>query len=407
MTWIVAQVGSREHYGAAVALHRRSELTRLLTDVWWPWRSPWTRHLPGRAGRIGSRSHPELPPHLVRARNLASGVSEAQRLASGVPVRRDQANAGNLLEGSDFARWVAGQLRRTDRHGASVLMTYCTAALEAIEAGREAGMTTVVDQFDGADLDEAEILMEIDRWPGWQRLAGTLSGAYIERLMKEWNAADFVVVNSSWSAKAVIRHGVDAAKIKVIPLGYDFPLTRSLQPRERAVGPVRVLWLGSVILRKGIQYLVEAARSLPASEFLFTIAGPIGISEAALRSAPSNVRFVGPVGPERAAALYRGADVFVLPTLADGFGITQLEAMSYGLPVIATPRCGEVVTDGIDGFIVAPRDARALATALAWFAQNPNAAIAMGAAAVVKAKEFSLDRFGEVLSAISDPTSRG
>ena len=56
--------------------------------------------------------------------------------------------------------------------------------------------------------------------------------------------------------------------------------------------------------------------------------------------------------------------MFVLPTLSDGFAITQLEAMAHGLPVVATPNCGRVVTDGEDGLIVPPADADALASAI-------------------------------------------
>jgi glycosyltransferase involved in cell wall biosynthesis len=54
-----------------------------------------------------------------------------------------------------------------------------------------------------------------------------------------------------------------------------------------------------------------------------------------------------------------------LPTISDGFAITQLEAMAHGLPVITTPNCGQVVTDGVDGFIVPVRDSQALADAIA------------------------------------------
>jgi glycosyltransferase involved in cell wall biosynthesis len=57
----------------------------------------------------------------------------------------------------------------------------------------------------------------------------------------------------------------------------------------------------------------------------------------------------------------------VLPTLSDGFAITQLEAMAHALPLVVTPNCGRVVTDGIDGFIIPARDGQALAEALVRF----------------------------------------
>ena len=122
-----------------------------------------------------------------------------------------------------------------------------------------------------------------------------------------------------------------------------------------------MLWLGQVNVRKGIHYLMEAARKLEKENIHFDVVGPIGILSDAVASAPRNVTFHGPVGRDQTANWYRKADLFVLPTLSDGFAITQLEAMAHGLPVITTPCCGEVVSDGVDGFIVAPRDAEALA----------------------------------------------
>ena len=92
-----------------------------------------------------------------------------------------------------------------------------------------------------------------------------------------------------------------------------------------------------------------------------SIVGPIGISREALASAPSNLRFEGPLPRIETGAAYRWADVFVLPTLSDGFAVTQLEAMAHGLPVVATPNCGDVVTHERDGLIVPIRDPHALA----------------------------------------------
>ena len=74
---------------------------------------------------------------------------------------------------------------------------------------------------------------------------------------------------------------------------------------------------------------------------------------------------LGRVTRDRLGEVYRQSHVFVLPTISDGFAITQLEAMAHGLPVVITPNCGRVVTDGVDGLIVPARDSRALADALA------------------------------------------
>ena len=151
-----------------------------------------------------------------------------------------------------------------------------------------------------------------------------------------------------------------------------------------------MLWLGSVILRKGIQYLVEAAKLLKDTNLKFVIAGPVGISKEAVASAPPSMTFVGRVTRDRTDQLYEQADLFVLPTLSDGFAATQVEAMSKGLPVVTTPNCGEVVTDGLDGLIVPAGDADALAKALLKLDRDRGTLLEMSHKAFLRSTQFLL-----------------
>ena len=129
----------------------------------------------------------------------------------------------------------------------------------------------------------------------------------------------------------------------------------------------------------------------------FVVAGPVGISDSAVRESPANVEFLGPVSRMRTRELYLQGDFFVLPTMSDGFAMTQLEAMAHGLPVIATPNCGEVVTDGVDGLLVAAGDAHALATAIVRLHDDRDLLAEMSVRALEKSKLFSLDRVAELL----------
>ena len=166
--------------------------------------------------------------------------------------------------------------------------------------------------------------------------------------------------------------------------------------------PLRVLFLGQVILRKGIQYLIEAARMLLDEAIHFDVVGSIGISEEGVKSSPKNMTYHGPVNRDLTEHFYRNADLFVLPTLSDGFALTQLEAMAHGLPVIATPNCGEVVTDGTDGLIVPSSDPNALAEAFQLILQDPEKLQAMREATGAKLEQFSLARLGENLAALEN-----
>ena len=153
-----------------------------------------------------------------------------------------------------------------------------------------------------------------------------------------------------------------------------------------------MLWLGTVNLRKGIPYLIEAARQLAGQEVdvQIIVAGPLEISAEAIASAPPNMQFLGRVTRDRTAEVYRDADVFVLPTLSDGFAITQVEAMGNGLPVITTPNCGQVVTEGVDGLIVPAGDATALAAAIARLSADRPLLAEMSRQAILKVGNFRL-----------------
>jgi glycosyltransferase involved in cell wall biosynthesis len=241
---------------------------------------------------------------------------------------------------------------------------YNTNCLETLELLKERKVTSVVDQVDPGKVEEDLVQEEVERWPAWARQISPVPQSYWDRLRAEWELADLVLVNSEWSARALAEQGVSCAKIVVVPLGIDLKVGRLSEP-IKTEGTLKVLWLGSVILRKGIQYLVEAAKLLRNSKIEFLLAGPLGISAEIVRGFPSNIKVLGRVTRDHLARVYKQAHVFVLPTISDGFAVTQLEAMAHGLPVIATANCGRVVTDGLDGLIIPARDGAALAEAIA------------------------------------------
>jgi glycosyltransferase involved in cell wall biosynthesis len=103
---------------------------------------------------------------------------------------------------------------------------------------------------------------------------------------------------------------------------------------------------------------------------------------------------------DRVREFYNRADVFVLPTISDGFALTQLEAMAHGLPVITTPHCGRVVTDGVDGFVIPARNATLLADRLRTLLEDPERLQAMSEAARLAVEGFSLDHLDKNLRAL-------
>jgi glycosyltransferase involved in cell wall biosynthesis len=387
--WIVSQLGAREHYAVPRALHAEGQLERLYTDVWCRL-SPRLLALGGAAGRsMAGRRHPELPADRVtsfeRSALWARARGAWRRAAQSVEAQYEE----HIRIGREFALAVNRDLERWHWE-ARAFFGYNTGSLETLEFLGSRGVTTVVDQIDPGRVEEEIVLREAGRWPGWEAVPGRRPDAFYDRLRREWDRADVVLVNSRWSREALVQQGVSPEKLLVVPLAYEPPAGAQARQSRQSEGPMTVLWLGSVILRKGIQYLIEAARQCQGHAVRFVVAGPVLISEAAVKSAPPNVTFVGRVSRTEAAEAYRKADVFVLPTLSDGFAITQLEAMAHGLPVITTPNCGDVVTDGIDGLIVPAADPQALAAAVVRLREDSDLRAAMSERAVATSRRFTL-----------------
>lgn len=387
-SWIVSQIGGREHYAIARGLARRHLLALLVTDFWRPsWLPaelatavPW-RPFQRWAGRFADGLDGKVA-HF----NLASGVASAWNYGRRPP---DQAYVGHIDHGRWFARKTA---RLIERHpSANVFFGYCTASLEALVVAKARGMFTIVDQIDPALEHYRLVEAERNRFPGWEEHPLQIPEAYWRRLRSEWEVADLVVVNSEWSRQGLIKQGVPEHKLAVIPLAYEAP---PAPPRARVSnsppGALQVLWLGTVTLGKGIPYLIQAAREVPGVQF--HVAGPMHISSQAVRDAPPNVRFHGQVPHVKTPDLYAAADVFLLPTISDGFAITQLEAMARGVPVIATPNCGQVVVDGHNGFVVPPRDPQSIAARLAALDADRGRLDSLSANALATVGTFTLDK---------------
>ena len=148
----------------------------------------------------------------------------------------------------------------------------------------------------------------------------------------------------------------------------------------------KILFVGRHIERKGICYLIEAAKYLPRDQFEIRIVGVGDLTEKlkklASESATPNsaeIIFTGKLSPEALANEYRTANVFTLPAIVDskgdteGLGVVLIEAMELGLPIVASNVGGipDVVVNGVSGILVPEKDPEALASAYKRLAAEP------------------------------------
>jgi glycosyltransferase involved in cell wall biosynthesis len=125
-----------------------------------------------------------------------------------------------------------------------------------------------------------------------------------------------------------------------------------------------VLFLGQIIPRKGVRPLLDAIAELERDPIEFHFVGPSAPQYADELRGRVNISWHGAVPRDQTQRYYEAADVFILPTFSDGFGLTQLEAISRGLPVIASRFCGDVVRDRENGLILGEVSSRMIVDSL-------------------------------------------
>ncbi|MGH2605294.1 MAG: glycosyltransferase family 4 protein, partial [Anaerolineales bacterium] len=157
-------------------------------------------------------------------------------------------------------------------------------------------------------------------------------------------------------------------------------------------GPLRILFLGNLIPRKGLLELIEALARLTPSSWRLVVAGDPAsdprYAERVRRTArrlgvDGRIRFAGALAPARVAAELRRAQVLAVPSSHEGFGIAYLEGMAHGLPAVAAAHggAGDLVRNGYNGYLVDPGNVPALADRLAQLAGDRARLARMGRAA--------------------------
>jgi len=163
--------------------------------------------------------------------------------------------------------------------------------------------------------------------------------------------------------------------------------------KNRALnGPLRLLFLGNVIPRKGLHIALKALERLPNDQWMLTAVGnphahpsyARAVSRQIARAGlAANVQFAG-ILPDRELSKYmKASHVLVMPSSYEGYGIVYAEAMGFGLPAIGTTSgaAGEIITHGCDGFLISLGDTVALASHLTELAQNRQRLVEMSFAA--------------------------
>jgi type III pantothenate kinase len=332
-------------------------------------------------------------PHLVERIPLASGV-EVVHVPAGPTsaISKDEM----LPFMPEMGRWLARDWRRQGTpdvvHAhfwmSGVATTVAVAELTGAGEGRPASAITfhalgvVKRRHQGAADPSPPERLDIER-------------SLLDRL-------DGVVATCRDEISELLDLGADPRRLHVVPCGVDLERFTARGPHHVpwTDGCDRLLCLGRLVERKGIDTAVQALVDLPGAELV--VAGGPDASEldadpdvARLRDVAraagvaSRVRFVGRVQPDDAAALMRAADLVLSVPWYEPFGIVPLEAQACGTPVVATAVGGmlDTVVDGATGAHVPARDPKALAARVRDLLAHPDVLRRMGSAGARRVAE--------------------
>ncbi len=294
---------------------------------------------------------------------------------------------------SQFGSWVARRLE-----GLEIVDALSSWGVEVADAVHRQGGRYVCSRGSSHILFQKAILEEeFARWscpkpdgfPEW----------IVARELAEYESADAIAVPSQFVRRTFLDYGVPADKLYLCPYGANISL---YSPRPRRGNRFRVLFVGSASIRKGIGYLLEAMKPLVERNLAeLWLVGAVSADAKGLLARHRDL-FVhkGFVPPSRLAEVYSQGSVLVLPSIEEGLGRVQVQAMACGVPVIATVNTGaeDLLTDGQEGFIVPIRDSRAILDRLEWMIDHPAEREWMGRAAVRRVTSLGgWQAYGEVV----------
>jgi glycosyltransferase involved in cell wall biosynthesis len=371
----------------------RGMLAEFWTTLAWDENSRWNRWLPaGLRMELAKRSYPDLPRQMVRM----VGSHEMVRLAAGrLGLKPLLCSAERPFSIIGMYRHFDGQVaRRLSKLRPDAVYAYEGGARESFREARRLGIKTMYELPSAFWYWELKLLTEeAARNPEFAGLLPKLkdSPRHMQWKDEELALADLVIVPSQHVRNSLAGVVADE-KIRVV--SYGAPPVRPRQAGVETAGPLRVLFVGALIQRKGIGYLLDAVEQLGSAVEL-TMVGSRFAANARVDAACRRWRWLESLPQARVLDLMQQADVLVLPSLSEGCALVVLEALACGLPVIVTPNTGalEFVRDGEAGFVVPICDAAAIAARLGQLHGDRPLLAAMSANAQRVAMEKSWENY--------------
>jgi len=293
------------------------------------------------------------------------------------------------IKGPYMAGWVPGWLRRDwevwdkatfDAYVSATLPdcdVFCGLSGSALRSGRRAqqrGARFVCDR--GSSHIRVQDALLREEYARWALPYRGVDKRVIDMEEAEYEQADAILVPSQFAYRSFVKMGVSSGKLRLAPYGVD--LSRFAQVAVPARERFDMLFVGGLSVRKGAHYLLSAYDKVVHPKKSLTIAGIVSTEIAPMlevfAARHPEVAILGHVPQAHLKECMSRSHVLILPSVEEGFGLVQAQAMACGCPVVASSNTGaaDLFTDGKEGFIFPAGDLDALTLALQKLADSTN-----------------------------------
>ena len=292
-----------------------------------------------------------------------------------------------------FDNWTKNQIDQCD-----LFIGWSGYSLQALKKAKSFGAVTVLERGSSHIAFQKEILEE--EYLKYGIKAKPVCEAILEKELLEYSEADYVSIPSGFVKETFIKKGFDPKKLIHVPYGVDLSSFKQVHKDDQIF---RVIFLGGLTLRKGLQYLLQAFAELKLPNAELMLIGSMSPEISPFLQKYKNVySYLGHIPHLELYKYLSNGSVFVLPSIEEGLAMVIPQAMACGLPVICTTNTGgaDIIRDGKEGFIIPIRDVNALKEKILYLYKHENERKLMSAMALKRAKEFTWDLYGDKIITI-------
>jgi glycosyltransferase involved in cell wall biosynthesis len=277
---------------------------------------------------------------------------------------------------------------------ANIFIGWANSSLHSLRKAKQKGAIAILERGSSHILYQQQILRE--EYEKFGLKFNEIHPKSIEKELKEYQEADYISIPSSFVRRTFIEKGIPENKLIQVPYGVNLSEFRRVSKKDDVF---RVVYAGSMGLRKGVHYLLKAFSELklPKAELLL-VGGMDEKMKPFFERHKGNYKWVGFQPQKELYKYYSQGSVFVMPSIEEGMAMVQLQAMACGLPLICTTNTGgeDLIENGKQGFVVPIRDVEALKEKILFLYENPEICKEMGRSAKERVeKEFTWDHYGE------------